>query len=185
MLELCFDPYPTLKAARLMMRRITVDDIPAMYALRSNRQLMSYIDRPMAESLDDARTLIEKMEATRVANEGIAWGITLAGEPTMIGTIGFWRITKEHYRAEIGYLLHPDFQRQGIMTEALAAAVDFGFQTMGLHSVEANVNPANIASIRLLESAGFVREAYFRENYFWNGEFLDSAIYSKLAPTKP
>ncbi len=184
MLELCFDPFPTLTAARLMMRRITVDDIPAMYALRSNRQLMSYIDRPMAESLDDARTLIEKMEASRVANEGIAWGITLAGEPTMIGTIGFWRIIKEHYRAEIGYLLHPDFQRQGIMTEALAAAVDFGFQTMGLHSVEANVNPANIASIRLLESAGFVREAYFRENYFWNGEFLDSAIYSKLAPNK-
>ncbi len=166
------------------MRRITVDDIPAMFTLRSNRQLMSYIDRPMAENLDDARTLIEKMEASLVANEGIAWGIAIVGESTMIGTIGFWRITKEHYRAEIGYLLHPDFQRQGIMSEALAAAVDYGFHTMGLHSVEANVNPANVASIRLLESAGFVREAYFRENYFWNGTFLDSAIYSKLAPNK-
>lgn len=184
MLELCFDPFPTLKAARLMMRRITVDDIPAMFTLRSNRQLMSCIDRPMAESWDDARILIEKMEASLVANEAIIWGITLAGEPTLIGTIGFWRITKEHYRAEIGYLLHPDFQRQGIMSEALAATVDYGFQAMGLHSIEANVNPANIASMRLLESSGFVREAYFRENYFWNGKFLDSAIYSKLAPSK-
>jgi ribosomal-protein-alanine N-acetyltransferase len=99
-----------------------------------------------------------------------------------MGTIGFWRIQKEHYRAEIGYLLHPSWQGKGIMREALKAVLDYGFQAMKLHSVEAHVNPSNASSIGLLEKCGFVREAYYRENYFYNGQFMDSAVYSLLAP---
>ena len=87
---------------------------------------------------------------------------------------------KEHYRAEIGYLLHPDYQQKGIMDEALKAVIKYGFETMQLHSIEANVNPANAASMKLLEKNGFVKEAYFKENYFYNGQFLDSVIYSLL-----
>jgi ribosomal-protein-alanine N-acetyltransferase len=51
---------------------------------------------------------------------------------------------------------------------------------MNLHSIEANINPENIASRKLLEKTGFVREAYFKENYFFNGKFIDSEIYSLL-----
>jgi len=58
----------------------------------------------------------------------------------------------------------------------------FGFIELHLHSIEANVNPGNAASIRLLERNHFTREAYFRENFFYNGKFLDTVIYSKLAP---
>ncbi|MBP6649301.1 MAG: GNAT family N-acetyltransferase, partial [Bacteroidia bacterium] len=76
--------------------------------------------------------------------------------------------------------LHPDYQKQGIMAEALLKVLDYGFKTMKLHSVEANVNPENAGSINLLEKSGFVREAYFRENYYYDGKFLDSAIYSLL-----
>jgi ribosomal-protein-alanine N-acetyltransferase len=68
------------------------------------------------------------------------------------------------------------------MHEALKAILDYGFQEMGLHSVEANVNPSNLASIRLLEKNHFIREAYFRENYFYDGRYIDSAIYSLLNP---
>ncbi|MGE5859464.1 MAG: GNAT family N-acetyltransferase, partial [Ignavibacteria bacterium] len=58
--------------------------------------------------------------------------------------------------------------------------LNYGFKVMNLHSIEANVNPDNKASIRLLERNNFTREAYFKENYFYNGKFLDSAIYSLL-----
>ncbi len=64
--------------------------------------------------------------------------------------------------------------------EALLAVHDFGFKEMKLHSIEAHINPANTASAAILESAGYIREAYFREDYFFNGIFLDSAIYSLL-----
>ena len=91
---------------------------------------------------------------------------------------------KEHYRAEIGYVLHPAQQGKGIMDEAIKAVLQYGFETMKLHSVEANVNPANTNSMKLLEKNGFVKEAYFKENYYYNGKFIDSVIYSLITPKK-
>ena len=67
------------------------------------------------------------------------------------------------------------------MQEALICIINYAFAVMGLHSIEANVNPGNLASIRLLEKLGFVREAYFKENYYYQGQFLDSAIYTLLS----
>ncbi|HSC37593.1 MAG TPA: GNAT family protein, partial [Chitinophagaceae bacterium] len=114
--------------------------------------------------------------------DGITWGIYLKTAPGLIGTIGLWRIIKEHHRAEIGYLLSPAWQRRGLMQEAMEKVLDYGFSVIGLHSVEANVNPDNEASIRILEKNHFVREAYFKENYYYNGVFKDSVIYSLLTP---
>jgi len=66
------------------------------------------------------------------------------------------------------------------MYETINRMVRFGFDEMNLHSIEANVNPANKKSKRVLEKIGFKKEAHFRENYLFNGEFLDSIIYSLL-----
>ncbi len=89
---------------------------------------------------------------------------------------------KENYRAEFVYALHPDHWGKGIMNEVAEAVIDYGFKVLKLHSIEANINPENIASQKLLEKHKFVKEAYFKENFFWEGKFLDSAIYSLLAP---
>jgi ribosomal-protein-alanine N-acetyltransferase len=83
-------------------------------------------------------------------------------------------------RAEIGYAMKPEYWGNGYMYEALAKVINFGFNEFCLHSIEANVNPANASSIKLLEKLGFKKEAYFREDYLYNGKFLDTAIYSLL-----
>ena len=158
-------------------------DDEEIFFLRSDKEILRFLDR------DPAKTFVEAREWMRMINEGIdnnehiAWAISLKSDPKLIGTITFWNVQKEHYRAEIGYALHPQFQGQGIMQEAIAAVLDYGFNTVKLHSVEANVNPNNAASIHLLERNGFVREAYHRENYYYNGHFLDSAIYSLINPS--
>lgn len=54
--------------------------------------------------------------------------------------------------------------------------------TMKLHSIGANVNPDNVPSIKLLERNKFIREAYFKENVFYNSRFIDTVIYSLLSP---
>ncbi|HUM46715.1 MAG TPA: GNAT family protein, partial [Chitinophagales bacterium] len=89
----------------------------------------------------------------------------------------------EHFRAEIGYSLLPGYWGRGIMLESITAVIRFGFEILKLHSIEANVNPSNIPSIKLLERSGFVKEAHFKENYYFNGKFLDSAIYSLVTPS--
>ena len=110
----------------------------------------------------------------------VASAYALDDTKQMIGSIGLWRIDKAHYRGEIGYMLHHDHWGKGIMQEAIAAVIEFGFGPLKLHSIEAHINPANAASAGILEKNGFVREAYFKENYYFRGKFLDTAIYSLL-----
>jgi ribosomal-protein-alanine N-acetyltransferase len=182
MLTVNFTPFPQLVTDRIGLRQISQKDVNAVFSLRSDKRVMQFIDRPIAKTTEDAAELIQKIIDSLTTNDGITWGIALKNDPGLIGTIGFWRIIKEHWRAEIGYLLHPDFQGKGIMQEAMGLVLDYGFKKMNLHSIEANVNPVNAASIKLLERNNFIREAYFKENFCYDGKFLDSAIYSLLAP---
>ena len=181
MLELNFSPFPEIKTERLLLRRITDADAPELLFLRSDETVMKYIDREKPKSLEEALAFIQIVNANIDKNESVMWAIALQDKPdTLIGNIGFWRIINKHYRSEIGYMLHPSFWGKGIMKEALLAAIDFGFNQMKLHSIEAHINPDNTASGKLLEKTGFVREAYFKEDFFFLVIFIDSAIYSLL-----
>jgi [ribosomal protein S5]-alanine N-acetyltransferase len=182
MLQINFNTFPLLSTEKLVLRQTISNDESELFALRSDKRVMKYIDRPLAESIADATEMIQKINEDLNNNAGITWAITLKSDLKLIGTIGYWRIFKEHYRAEIGYLLHPDHQGKGIMQEALTAVLDYGFTVMKLHSVEANINPDNAASMKLLERNKFIKEAYFKENFYYNGKFLDSVIYSLLTP---
>lgn len=179
-LELNFSPFPELKTERLQLRRILMEDAQALFEMRSDERVMQFLDRPRAKTIADAENLIRLIDHDIDSNIGITWGVSLHGTSRLIGTMGFWNITKAHFRAEIGYLLHPDFQGKGLMMEAAKKTIDFGFREMGLHSIEANINPNNLRSAKMLEKCGFVKEAHFRENYYYDGKFLDSVIYSLL-----
>lgn len=88
---------------------------------------------------------------------------------------------KEHHKAELGYTLARDHWGKGIMSEAIAAVLHFGFNTYRFHRVEAITRPANVGSIQALLKNGFVQEGHFKENIFWNGTFHDSLCFGKLA----
>ena len=182
MLTLNFSPFPTLTTENLILRQITADDDNEVFIIRSDEGLMKYIDRPPAKLKAEAVEFIENITTYIKNNESIMWAISFKNDPKLIGTICFWNIKKEDFRAEIGFILLPEYHGKGIMDEALRAVIDFGFNTMKLHSIEGNVNPENKASIKLMERNNFVREAYFKDHYFYEGKFLDTAIYSLLSP---
>ena len=180
MLELNFNPFPVLTTERLVLRKFEYTDVPAFFEVRSNAQIMQYIARPLAKTLNDAADLIKVINDLLNSNSGITWCISLKNTNEFIGSIGFWRIEKENYRAEIGYLLNPAFQGSGLMQEAIKTVIQYGFGVMNLHSMQANVSPGNAGSIKLLEKNNFMREAYFKENYFHNGAFADTIVYTLL-----
>ena len=97
-----------------------------------------------------------------------------------MGIIGHYRIKPENFRAELGYMILPEFQGNGITTEAIRATVNYGFDVMNLHSIEAVIDPENLASEKVLQKNGFVKEAHILENEFYEGQFLDTVIYSLL-----
>jgi ribosomal-protein-alanine N-acetyltransferase len=179
--KFCFTPFPVLETKRLLLKQITLADTASLFDLRSDSVVMKYLDRPRPSSSEEIVQMIQKMEEAATEGQGISWGLFLKENPAqLVGTLGYYRTTPEHFRAEIGYLLAANLHRKGLMQEALEVVISYGFNSMKLHSIEANTNPSNLASQRLLEKFGFVREAYFRENYFFDGKFLDSAIYSLI-----
>ena len=180
MLQINFTPFHELETERLLLRRVVESDVNEVFALRSNAETMQYIPRPLVTSNEEALEHIRMIEDKIVADEGINWAITLKGNSKLLGIIGHYRIKPEHYRSEIGYMLLPDYQGKGIITEAIKAVVAYGFDQMKLHSIEAIIDPANTASAMVLEKNGFVKEAHLRENECYNGKFLDTVIYGLL-----
>ena len=180
MLTVNFHPFHNLETERLILRRVDNNDYKEVLSLRSNPETMKYIPRPLLKNDDDALAHILMIETKIQNNEGINWAITIKGDPKLIGVIGHYRIQLENYRAEIGYMILPEFNGQGIVTEAVKEVVKYGFEIMKLHSIEAVIDPDNVASANVLEKNGFVKEAHLKENEFHEGRFYDSVIYSIL-----
>lgn len=180
MLEINFTPFPILETDRLILRRLSAEDVLEIFALRSDKEVMKYIPRPLAKSIEDAQAHIALIDEKIESNEGINWAITLKDNHKLIGIIGHYRIKPEHFRAEIGYMLLPEYHGQGIISEAIKEVVNYGFEMMKLHSIEAIIDPENLASEKVLQKNGFVKEAHLKENEYYEGRFLDTVIYSKL-----
>ena len=180
MLDINFTPFPNLETERLLLRRVHAKDIREIFELRSNPETMKYIPRPLAKTDADALDHIATIDNKIDNNEGINWAITIKNSPKLIGIIGHYRIQPEHYRAELGYMILPEYHGKGIASEAVTVAVKYGFEVMKLHSIEAILDPENYGSAKVLEKNGFVKEAHLKENSFFEGRFLDTVIYSIL-----
>lgn len=185
MIQLNFNPFPVLETENLLLRNLREYDKHDMFAIRSNATAMQYIPRPMAKTVDDAVALVEIIISFTERNERINWAITEKGSDKMIGVIGYVGFKPESARAEVGYVIHPDYFGKGVGYESLKAVVDYGFNVVQLHSIEAIIRPDNVASIKLVEKLGFVREAYFRDYVFHNERFWDETVYSLIKPGKP
>jgi len=180
MLNLNFNPFPILESDRLILRKMILTDAPQLFELRTGEETMKFIDKDKIASVQVAQDMIQNMDFQMQNNAAVMWGITLPGSAPIIGTIGFWRIVKDHHRAEIGYMLRPEYWNKGYVSEAMNAVINYGFQKMKLHTIEANINPHNLASRRVLEKQGFQQEGFYRENYYFNGKYLDTAVFSLL-----
>lgn len=180
MLDINFSPFQNLETERLYLRRVTKEDVNEIFALRSDQEVMKYIPRPLVKTDEDALAHIAMIDEKIDSNEGINWAITLKNNPKLIGIIGHYRIRPEHFRAEIGYMLLPEHQGKGIISEAIKEVVHYGFEVIKLHSIEAIIDPENFASEKVLQKNGFVKEAHLKENEYYEGRFLDTVIYSIL-----
>lgn len=176
-----FSNFPVLETTNLLLREVVERDVEEVFLLRSDKDIMKYIPRPLAQTKEDAFERIRIFKENKENEEGINWAITQKGNDKMLGVIGVFRIEKENLRAEVGYMILPDYQGKGIIGEALEKVMDFAFKQVKLHSLTAIIDPRNTASERVLQRANFIKEAHFKEDCYHNGEFLDSVHYSILS----
>ncbi len=129
-----------------------------------------------------AQELFERKDRGVRAGEFHEWAITLQANDRLIGQCTIFGINKDQRRAEVGYGLARAHWGNGFACEAMHLMLDFAFGSLQLHRLEADVDPRNVGSVRLLERLGFAREGFLRERWRVNGEISDSALYGLLAP---
>jgi len=175
-----FDSYAGFESARMQFRKFTEEDADDLFLLRTNDEVMKYVDTQPLASIEEAGKMIESFHNLYAEKNGIVWAVIEKETDEFMGHFSIFNINHKHCRVEVGYIIMQKFWNKGYMTEALQKMIPVAFDKINAHSIEANVNPYNTASIKLLEKTGFKKEAYFRENYLFNGKFLDSVIYSLL-----
>ena len=180
-----FKTFPLLETNRLLLRSFESGDAHNFFMIRSNEAVMKHMDSPPLASHDDAVNAIQENRALFQDKKGITWALIEKTENSFLGYFSIWRIDRTHARAEIGFALKPSYWGKGYMKEAMTCLLLFAFNSLHIHSIEANINPGNSASENLLSTLGFKKEAHFRENFWFNGAFHDSAIYCLLQTDLP
>ena len=163
-----FNPFPVLETDRLILRQLTLEDTKAIFGLRTNKEINTFITRNIPNNLSETRAFIDMISTLVEKNDGIFWVIEAKQSNYLIGTIGLRHFEIADNYAEVGYELHPDFQERGFMSEALKEVLNFGFHNLQLKTIEAFTHKNNIASIALLEKHQFVFQTERREDGFEN-----------------
>ncbi len=181
-LEAIFTTFPTLETDRCILREFTPDDVPAMFALMSDAQVTRYLGRQPMATMEEAAQRVDNFIHGFATQSHLVWAVVSKETGTLLGNGTLWNLIPEHDRAELGYILMPAAWGKGIATEICQMMVQFGFTTMGLHSIEAQIDPENSGSRRVLEKLGFVQEGYYRENFYdpTQQHYTDTAVFSLL-----
>ena len=153
---------------RLLLRTAEPEDLEAMHAVLSDPRATRWWSTPPHETLDQTRTWLNDM----IANGPDHPDFVIERDGRVIGKAGFWRLP------DVGYILHPDVWGLGLASEAVGAAIDHVFGTRDIESLTADVDPANAASIRLLERLGFVRTGFGERTWNVGGVWKDSFFYA-------
>lgn len=179
-MEKRFKEYPVLTTDRLCLRKIVNTDVKNMLTYLSDPLVMQYYGLEPFQTEDEARDEINWYDKILKEETGIRWGITQKSDDKIIGSCGFLNWDHQHSRIDIGYELAREFWGMGFASEVLEAVLTFGFEQMKLERIQALIEPANIASIKLVERHGFLREGLLRHYEFGNGKFDDLYMYSIL-----
>lgn len=149
---------PTIETDRLLLRPLAEGDAPAYFALTSHGPTMASYGLPAHTSVDQTRGTIATLARWFEQGRALRWAVCEKGSPDdILGDVGYWQFDLIRDRGELGVKVRADRAGRGVGTEIMVAVIDYGFEALGLRGVDANIAPANAASIRLAEKLGFVK----------------------------
>ena len=172
-----------IESDRLILSALTLDDEEDLLEYQSDPMVVRYIPWPPRTRLQ-VREAIEKVLVPRTFDSDndflvFAWRLKDGGK--VIGQSNISIQSKEHSRAEIGWVVHPDFVGQGFATEATRALINYAFDTLKFHRVVAYIDQRNDSSVKLAERLGMRREAIYQKDEFFKGEWTSAFLYAVLS----
>lgn len=170
-----------LETERLILRDLRADDAAALFAHRADAEAARYWSTPPWTDMAQAEAHLRDARKPATQSGWLQFGVERRADGALLGTCSLFDHHVDSRRAEIGYFLGRPYWGQGFAREAAMALIGHGFGTLNLNRIEADVDPRNVASVRLLERLGFVREGLLRQRWIIGGEVSDSALYGLLA----
>ena len=173
-------PTPTLETARLRLRPVTDADADALFAVHSNAYVLRYWDSPPWTDRSRAARFIAACRQMADDGTGARLAIDRASDGAFVGWCALTRWNPDYRSASLGYCLNDTAWGNGYATEAAQALLQWGLDTLDLNRVQAETDTRNLASARVLEKLGFLREGTLREDCVVNGDVSDSWVYGLL-----
>jgi RimJ/RimL family protein N-acetyltransferase len=171
---------PSLETERLILRKMTPNDVETIFAYASDQEVSRYTIWDMHRSVEDSRAFLEHVLGNYERGEGSAdWGIVYKGDGRLVGTCAI-QLGADNACAELGYVIHREYWGRGLVPEAVRAMIAFGFERMGLNRIEARCIVENTASSRVMEKAGMTYEGTLRQREFIKGAYQDMKLYAIL-----
>ncbi len=171
---------PTINGDRVSLRWLTVNDVNSLFSIFSDPEVMRYWSSLPLDDTHAAEKLLAHIHDSFQRRVLFQWGIARYTDNRIIGTCTLYHTDIDNRRAEIGYALGSEYWGNGYMQEALTSLINFCFSNLNLHRLEADVDPKNMSSIKLLERLEFQKEGYLRERWLVGGGVQDSLFYGLL-----
>jgi [ribosomal protein S5]-alanine N-acetyltransferase len=179
-LDGAFTHLATLTTNRLCLRQMRIDDTDAVFAFKSDPKVTSCYGQDPHRTKEESKAWLQQRITDIGCRDALFWVLTLKEEDVAIGECCFWNFDPDFKCAEIGYELNSGYWNRGLMTEALTAVLNFGFDEMEGHRIEANPLMTNEGSKRLLLKLGFQLEGTLRERQYFQGRFVDQMYFGLL-----
>jgi ribosomal-protein-alanine N-acetyltransferase len=176
-----FSHIPELETERLVLRAMRVKDTDDMYEYAQNAEVTQYLLWRPHQTRDYTRRYLEYLAGRYRIGAHYEWAMIHKASGRMIGTCGFASIDCPNNRAELGYVLNPAFRGQGLVVEAAARVLRFGFNVLGLHRIEARYMVENTASRRVMDKLGMRFEGVARSELLVRGSYRDIGKCAILA----
>lgn len=172
-----------IRTERLLLRPFDEHDVDALHAMQSREDVTRFLNWGPRSPEQAAEMLARIARLTGIDDERDALRLAAVLNETgaVIGDLSLWRVSREHSQGEIGFIIHPDHQRQGYATEGCAELLRIGFEVYGFHRIVGRADALNAASARTMERLGMRREAHFRESELIKGAWSDELVYAMLA----
>jgi RimJ/RimL family protein N-acetyltransferase len=168
---------PTLHTARLRLRPFDDTDEDGLFALHSNPRVLRYWDAPPWSERVRAERFVTDCRRMEEQGTGVRLAVDRRSDGTFIGWCSLNRWNPEYRSGSLGYCFDDSVWGRGYATEAARALLQWAFGALDLNRVQAETDTRNVASARVLEKLGFVREGTLREDCIVNGEVSDSWVY--------
>lgn len=186
------DPFqhglPVLDGARVCLRAPRAPeadggaDLDALWTVFSDAETLRYWSHEPFTTRDQAAGYLAGIDRVRAEGTLFQWAIADRDTDAFLGTVTLYAWDRPHRRAELGFILGRAHWGRGLASDAVRTVLAFAFSEMGLHRVEADVDPENGASLGLLARLGFREEGRLAERWFTFGTWKDSVLLGLLAP---